>query len=283
MYTNVAYLHNSIAVVKDLSVPLSITSCGYYRVDEGPTIKTNRPRGRRDYQLLYIAEGKAHFFFPTGEKILSKGQMVLYRPYAPQSYFYYPKDMCEVYWVHFTGHDVENILSDYKIPTDAFFESGTSPEYQWLFEQMIRELQLCRANYKELLTLLLRHILLIVERKQQEGNKAGFEFLDEIQCATRYFNENFRKNISIEEYAASRHVSTCWFIRKFKQVVKMTPAQYILSIRIANAKDFLETRDLNVSETARAVGFDNPLYFSRVFTKHTGISPSDYKKKFKDQ
>ena len=41
MYTNVAYLNNSVSVVKDTSKPLIVTSCGFYRVDSGPTIKTN--------------------------------------------------------------------------------------------------------------------------------------------------------------------------------------------------------------------------------------------------
>ena len=80
MYSNVAYLHNSISVVKDLSKPLMVTSCGYYRINSGPAIKTNRPRGRGDYQLLYIAEGKAHFFFDGVEKIVQKGEAVLFRP-----------------------------------------------------------------------------------------------------------------------------------------------------------------------------------------------------------
>ena len=87
MYTNVAYLNNSTAVVKDLRKPLIIPSCGYYRVDSGPVIKTNRPKGRRDYQLLFIAEGKAHFYFDNVETIVNKGEMVLFRPYEPQSYF----------------------------------------------------------------------------------------------------------------------------------------------------------------------------------------------------
>lgn len=279
MYTNVAYLHNSISVVKDLSQPLIVTSCGYYRVDSGPVIKTNRPKGRRDYQLLYVAEGKAHFFFQGVDRVVPKGEMVLFRPYAPQSYFYYPKDRCEVYWVHFTGSEVEDILNYYKIPcNESVFFAGTSPDYRWLFDQMIRELQLCRANYRELLAMSLRHILLIVNRYLKEGNQAGIDALNEIERATRYFNEHYSQPISIENYASSRHISTCWFIRRFKQVVKMTPMQYILSLRIANAKTLLETKDYNITETARAVGFENPLYFSRAFAKHTGMSPTDYKK-----
>ncbi|MBQ8342694.1 MAG: helix-turn-helix transcriptional regulator, partial [Clostridia bacterium] len=67
-------------------------------------------------------------------------------------------------------------------------------------------------------------------------------------------------------------------IRRFKQVVKVTPMQYVLSLRMANAKTLLETKDYNVTETANAVGYENALYFSRLFSKHVGMSPSAYKK-----
>ena len=278
MYTNVAYLNNSVSVVKDTSKPLIVTSCGYYRVDSGPTIKTNRPKGRRDYQLLYILEGKAHFYFESGEIVVNKGEMVLFRPREPQSYFYFPKDKCQAFWVHFTGSDVDMILDYYKLPPDRnIFYSGTSPDYQWLFEQMIRELQLCRANYKELLTMLLRHIFLLINRYLKENGKSGVDALNDIERSIRYFNENYTKDINIDEYAKSLHVSTCWFNRRFKQVTKVTPLQYILSLRLSNAKMLLETQDYNVTETSYAVGFHNPLYFSRLFTKHIGMSPSEYK------
>ena len=278
MYTNVAYLNNSVSVVKDTSKPLIVTSCGFYRVDSGPTIKTNRPKGRRDYQLLYILEGKAHFYFESGEIIVNKGEMVLFRPREPQSYFYFSKDKCQAFWVHFTGSDVDKILDYYKLPNDTnIFYSGSSPVYQWLFEQMIRELQLCRANYKELLTMLLRHIFLLVNRYLKENGKSGVDALNDIERSIQYFNENYTKDINIDEYAKSLHVSTCWFNRRFKQVTKVTPLQYILSLRLSNAKMLLETQDYNVTETSYAVGFHNPLYFSRLFTKHIGMPPSEYK------
>lgn len=73
-------------------------------------------------------------------------------------------------------------------------------------------------------------------------------------------------------------MSTCWFIRNFKQYTKMTPLQYILSIRIANAQSLLETTLYSMTEIASIVGYDNPLYFSRIFKKQTGLSPSEYRK-----
>lgn len=277
MDINVAYLHNSISVVKDTSKPLIVTSCGYYSVKDGPVIKTNRPKGRRDYQLLYIAEGRAHFFFEGRTRIVNKGEMVLFRPYEAQSYYYYPKDKCEVYWTHFTGGEVDGILANYRMPQETVFWAGTFPEYAYIYSEMIRELQLCRKGYRELLPLFLTQLLLLADRHRSEGKKAGATTIGEIEAAARYFNEHYNEDISIEGYATSVHMSTCWFIRRFKQVLKVTPMQYILSLRISNAKALLETKDTTVKEVALSVGFSSPLYFSRIFTKYTGMSPTEYR------
>ena len=135
---------------------------------------------------------------------------------------------------------------------------------------------MCRPGYEELLTLMLRQIFLLMDRQLQE--KKGNSYIqEEIEKATYYFNENYHKDISIEEYAASRHVSTCWFIRSFKHYTGMTPMQYVLSIRIANAQNLLETTGYTISEIAAIVGYDNPLYFSRIFKKQKGLSPKEYR------
>ena len=62
MYINAAYLNNHLPAVVDKSKPLIVTSCGNYRVKTRPVVETKRPSGRSDYQLLYIASGKGHFF-----------------------------------------------------------------------------------------------------------------------------------------------------------------------------------------------------------------------------
>ena len=74
-------------------------------------------------------------------------------------------------------------------------------------------------------------------------------------------------------------MSISWFLRNFKQTTMKSPMQYILSIRINNAISLLETTDYNITEIATIIGYDNPLYFSRIFKKQTGLSPSDFRKK----
>ena len=101
MYVNSAYRHNSRLDYKDKTHPLEVGSCGTYRLITRPILPTHRPRGRLDYQLLYVAAGKAHFFFSGEERIVTAGNMVLYRPKEEQKYRYYGKDQTEVFWVHF--------------------------------------------------------------------------------------------------------------------------------------------------------------------------------------
>lgn len=282
MYANSAYLNHSLVDFKDKSRPLIVGSCGTYHLYTKPRLPTYRPRGRIDFQLLYIASGKAYFHFGSeeNETIVTAGHMVLYRPREMQKYEYYAIDQTEVYWVHFTGSDVTNLLRKYEIPIkEHVFYTGTSPEYQWIFRQMIQELQNCRENYQMLLTMLLGQIFIHINRQLKEGNKATSYMLEETERATRYFSENYNKTICIEEYAESRHVSACWFIRQFKHYTGMPPMQYILSIRIANAQNLLETTSYTVSEVASIIGYDNPLYFSRLFKKQLGMSPTEYRKR----
>ena len=71
------------------------------------------------------------------------------------------------------------------------------------------------------------------------------------------------------------------FIHSFKEVMNVPPMQYIVSLRIAAAKGYLENSNKNINEISNIVGYENALYFSRLFKKHTGMTPSEYKKKSK--
>lgn len=68
---------------------IQYTSVGTYHLYTRPKLPTWRPKGRKDFQLLYIAAGKAHFHFNGKEEIVTAGHMVLYRPKEPQKYEYY--------------------------------------------------------------------------------------------------------------------------------------------------------------------------------------------------
>lgn len=280
MYINSAYLNNSVSEIKDKSKPLIVTSCGTYHLYTKPKLPTWRPRGRLDFQLLYIAAGKAHFHINGEEKIVTAGHMVLYRPKEPQKYEYYLEDLTEVYWVHFTGGNVTNILHSYGLTKDKkIFYCGSDLEYKNLFRSMIQELQMCKDDYPEMLEIYLRQIFIKLHRYFNTTTKTETsQIAEEIDKAMLYFAEHYNEDICIEDYAGKHHMSTSWFIRNFRQYTGSTPMQYILSKRIHNAETLLQNAHYNITEISNIVGYDNPLYFSRIFKKIKGISPSEYRK-----
>lgn len=284
LYINVAYVDDENPNIEDLSIPLKINNCGYYRVHTTPVIETPHPEGRNDYQLLYIASGKGYFYFKGSENatVVTKGNMVLFRPKEPQVYYYYAVDKTEVYWVHFTGWKVEEYLDRYELPKEEnVFFTGVSPDYPWIYNQIIRELQLQRENYEDMIRLFLRHIFLTINRYIKEGKQIKNDTINDIERAVHYFNENYSKPISIEQYASEHLMSVNWFIHNFKNVMKVPPMQYIVSLRIAAAKGYLENSNKNIAEIAATVGYDNALYFSRLFRKYTGVTPTEYRKRSK--
>ena len=196
---------------------------------------------------------------------------MLYRPKEEQKYSYYGIDHTEVYWVHFTGSDVKHILAKYGI-TDHMHKiyTGTSLEYKQIFLQILQELKLCKEDYEELLV----HYRSVSRKPHSKGQT----FTKEMEAAVRHFHKNYNKPININEYAASHYMSVSWFIRKFREYTHVTPAQYMLSLRISNAQTLLESTDYTVAEIAAIVGYDNPLYFSRIFKKQNGMSPTDFRK-----
>ena len=285
MYINSGYLNNSKLPFKDKSRPLIVGSCGTYRLKNHKKLPTWSPRGRVDYQLLFIASGKTHFYIGGKDQVVTAGHMVLFQPKEEQHYEYFGEDKPEVYWVHFTGSAVKEVLRSYDIPLDEhIFFSGTPAAYIQLFKNMIEEFQTCRVGYKEMLEMNLRQLFMMIQRTRLEKPPIVTTAVQlEMDYARQYFHDHYNEPINIEEYALSRHTSISLFMRNFKKVFGVSPKQYILNIRMNNAQNLLESTDYTVAEIAAIVGYDNSLYFSRIYHKQKGQAPSDYRKRMKEQ
>ncbi|KKM11453.1 hypothetical protein SY88_08535 [Clostridiales bacterium PH28_bin88] len=97
--------------------------------------------------------------------------------------------------------------------------------------------------------------------------------------AVQYIWHNFHRDITLEEMSKVIFLSPDYFSRVFKQEMGCTFIEYLTKARIDRAKELLRKQELSVSEVGRRIGYEDPNYFSRVFSKVEGISPREFRRR----
>lgn len=92
-----------------------------------------------------------------------------------------------------------------------------------------------------------------------------------------FLNTHFAENLSLEEMAAMVHLSAGYLSREFKRAAGCTVGEYVNRLRIERAKAMLRDGSMRNADIAAAVGIEDPVYFSRVFKKATGLRPTEYR------
>ena len=96
--------------------------------------------------------------------------------------------------------------------------------------------------------------------------------------AVRRFHQCPEENFTIKEYARENKLNYYRFIDSFTRITGVAPRQYIISIRMSKARELLCNESFTVADVAQLVGYENALYFSRIFKKTVGISPTEYRR-----
>lgn len=98
-----------------------------------------------------------------------------------------------------------------------------------------------------------------------------------ISQAIEYIRDNYQNNISLNDLASHTHYSPYHFIRLFKQHTGKTPFAFLLEVKLEKAKTLLKHTDHSIEEICYLSGFNSQSYFSQIFKKRTGVSPSQYR------
>ncbi len=251
--------------------------CGRYRLIHTEKFQTERPSGAANYQLIYLADGKAHFKINGKIHILEKGSCVLFHPGEPQFYYYYLEEHPDIYWVHFSCNKSNPFLSQTGWGKENIYQVGVHGSYTHLFDGIIQELQLKQPLCEEQLKLMMQQLLLRMGRNRIKADKVFENYNREVEEALRIFHQSSEQDFTIKKFTKERGLNYYRFIDTFTKQVGISPRQYIINIRMSTAKELLANPLFQVSEVAQLTGYDNPLYFSRLFKKVWGISPTEFR------
>ncbi|SNS28428.1 two-component system, response regulator YesN [Anaerovirgula multivorans] len=104
--------------------------------------------------------------------------------------------------------------------------------------------------------------------------------LRQIRQAKKYIEENYMKNITLEDLGAHIGFNPSYFSSLFKKETGTSYIEYLSKIRIEKAKDLLKESDLRIQDICLMVGYNDAKYFTKSFIKHTGLKPNEYRKIF---
>ena len=100
---------------------------------------------------------------------------------------------------------------------------------------------------------------------------------DAIKTAKRYIEENYAKDISLDDVSRIVNISPYYFSKIFKEESGYNFIEYLTNVRMDRAKELLDNSDLSMKEICAMCGYTDPNYFSRSFKKNVGVTPTEYK------
>ena len=184
-------------------------------------------------------------------------------------------------WMHsqqaVTREDIEIKILEMVMNAErrAFF-AGTLKYNVNSRRSYIRELQSCTdiENLKKWFLDKTREICTKLENSKEK--EAG----SIIDRAKEYINENFRRDISLDDVSSQVNISPYYFSKIFKEETGENFIEYLTRVRIDKAKELLVDANVSVKEAGIQSGYSDPNYFSRIFKKQTDMTPSEYKTRY---
>ncbi len=164
-------------------------------------------------------------------------------------------------------------ISDTPCPTGLFDDGGGA--IKMVVSAIFAEAFDQPPEYAAMLQAKLDELLILVKRNHCWNN--SHPSIKELKFILNYINENYYEKLLFKELAHQLHYSYDYFRHLFKKTTGQSPQQYLLQVRLNNARDLLLHSDFSCTEIAQRCGFSNSSQFSKLFKQHYGVPPLSFR------
>jgi AraC-like DNA-binding protein len=270
---------------------------GYTQVPPGadyPLTPRDHPReyaatvttGRvlREFQVVYISTGSGWFEDGTAERrSIVAGDIFMLFPGIRHAYCPNPETGWHEYWVGFSGIHAERLFRKGIFePTSPIHHIGLNQEIMADYEQIVRFCRQQTPGFQVRLGALVLQLLAHIRSSEMSLQTAHGDS-ELVQTARSVMQLRVHDGVDVGQIAAEIGVGYTRLLEIFRQYTGLTPYQYFLQLRIHRAKELLQEPHLSVKEISARMNFENQYYFSRLFKKKTGYSPTQWRAGFEDE
>ena len=232
-------------------------------------------RGR--FILHYVVDGQGKLCMHGKEYLLQGGgAFVIY----PQELAYYEADEINPWrylWVIFDGPKAEEILRSIGVTEEQplFYPKERNSELLTCMERLLHDQEqeyLTISNFYALLQTMKNGTM---EQNEQKNQPQQY-YTDKIK---RYIEYRYVEDVKVSELAEHCGLNRSYMTKCFTEDTGVSPKEYLMQYRMTKAKELLAGAELPISNVAYAVGYSDPLAFSKMFKKREGMSPLEYREK----
>lgn len=251
------------------------TAMGFYPLATGHQMRRER---HDDNLLIYCAAGKGFVSTEDWSGAINPGDLVLLPQGLIHEYRAHRRDPWSIYWVHFQGAST-GIFTQYLGYREGqpVVEAGLSPTLPAAFTSLM---QVRRTGYSTRAFInaanQLRHLLsqMALDISAHQGRA---EYTFDLEQVHGFMLEHIDQPITLDTLAATANLSKYHFSTRYKKLTGYSPIKHFLNMKMEHACHLLDSSDFTVQAIAATVGYEDPLYFSRLFSKTIGLSPRAYR------
>ena len=149
-----------------------------------------------------------------------------------------------------------------------------------LFRRIYREYSEKRVGWKTAVQGDFLRLTVTLSRLYDFDRVKDSHGMEKIAGAAAFIEQNYSENISVSRLAEMSNYSLRQFIRLFKKAFGCIPTEYIANLRMQKARELLRGKNASITDIALYCGYGDSNYFSRIFRKYNGMTPSEYRARF---
>lgn len=185
------------------------------------------------------------------------------------------------YSIHFSCYCTEII--DYLNSLPKVFEFYNQKKLSEIFEDMLLANSAKKAGYELYLQSKILEIISLLVNNTSVISKKYAQYSKNISNACNFIESSYQHDISLDDMAKSSFLSPSFFHKVFKEVMGITPSQYLLKTRLSSAQKLLENTNKRIIDIAYLSGFSSHSYFNQVFKQTFKMTPNQYRTSQKNE